>query len=70
MKVNFNYPGSKWSIAQWIVNHFPEGYERMIYLEPFAGSLAVFFNKDPSSVEGVNHGTINTLVPIQRYRRS
>lgn len=54
MKAIFRYPGSKWSMAQWIISHFPEGYERMIYLEPFAGSLAVFFNKNPGAVETVN----------------
>lgn len=54
MNAIFKYPGSKWAIAQWVVDHFPDGYERMIYLEPFAGSLAVFFNKAPSSVEVIN----------------
>ena len=54
MKAVFRYPGSKWSIADWIVSHFPEGYEKMVYLEPFAGSLAVFFTKNPGAVETVN----------------
>lgn len=56
MKAVFKYPGSKWSIAEWIVTHFPAGYEKMSYLEPFAGSAAVFFTKKP----GVNE-TINDL---------
>ena len=54
MRAVFRYPGSKWSIAKWIVNHFPEDYEKMVYLEPFAGSGAVFFNKNPGAVETVN----------------
>lgn len=54
MRAVFRYPGSKWSIANWIIEHFPENYEKMIYLEPFAGSGAVFFNKRPSAVETVN----------------
>lgn len=54
MKAVFRYPGSKWSIAQWIIEHFPQGYEKMIYLEPFVGSGAVFFNKKPSAVETIN----------------
>ncbi len=54
MKALFRYPGSKWSIADWIIGHFPEGYEKMVYLEPFCGSGAVFFNKKPSAVETVN----------------
>lgn len=54
MTAIFRYPGSKWSIASWIIDHFPEGYENMVYLEPFAGSLAVFFNKRPGAVETIN----------------
>lgn len=54
MRAVFRYPGSKWSIANWIVEHFPQGYEKMIYLEPFVGSGAVFFNKKPGAVETVN----------------
>lgn len=54
MRAIFRYPGSKWSIADWIIDHFPEGYERMVYLEPFVGSGAVFFNKAPGAVETIN----------------
>lgn len=39
MKRILNYPGSKWSSAEIIINLFPE---HKSYLEPFAGSLAVF----------------------------
>lgn len=54
MRAIIRYPGSKWSIADWIISHFPEGYEKMVYLEPFCGSGAVFFNKKPGAVETVN----------------
>lgn len=54
MRAIFRYPGSKWSIADWIIAHFPENYEKMVYLEPFVGSGAVFFNKAPGSVETIN----------------
>lgn len=54
MRAVFRYPGSKWSIAKWIIEHFPCGYEKMVYLEPFVGSGAVFFNKRPGAVETVN----------------
>lgn len=54
MRAIFRYPGSKWSIADWIIAHFPEDYEKMVYLEPFVGSGAVFFNKAPGSVETIN----------------
>lgn len=45
------YPGSKWSIANWIISFFPEHHS---YLEPFAGSMAVLFNKPRSNIETVN----------------
>lgn len=51
MKAIFKYPGSKWSIAKWIISFFPEHHS---YLEPFAGSLAVLMNKPPSNIETVN----------------
>ena len=54
MKAIIRYPGSKWSIANWIIDHFPEDYEKMVYLEPFCGSGAVFFNKRPGAVETIN----------------
>jgi DNA adenine methylase len=45
------YPGSKWSIANTIVSHFGEHYH---YVEPYFGSGAVFFTKDPSPHELLN----------------
>lgn len=46
-----SYPGSKWSTAQWIIDHMPEHHT---YLEPYFGSGAVLFNKKPSPIEMVN----------------
>lgn len=46
-----HYPGSKWSMAGWIISHMPE---HKTYLEPFFGSGAVFFNKSPSQIETIN----------------
>ena len=51
MKAILKYPGSKWSIAKWIIGFFPEHHS---YLEPFAGSLAVLMNKTRSNIETVN----------------
>lgn len=50
MKV-LNYPGAKWNIANWIIDHMPKHHS---YLEPFFGSGAVLFNKQPSSIETIN----------------
>lgn len=51
MKAIAKYPGSKWSLASWIISFFPEHHS---YLEPFFGSGAVLFNKPRSNIETVN----------------
>lgn len=51
MPAIIKYPGSKWRIAKWIINFFPEHHS---YLEPFFGSGAVLFTKSRSNIETVN----------------
>lgn len=51
MKAIMKYPGSKWSLAEWIISFFPEHHS---YLEPYFGSGAVLFNKPRSHIETVN----------------
>lgn len=51
MKAVMKYPGSKWSLAKWIISHLPEHHS---YLEPYFGSGAVLFNKPRSNIETVN----------------
>lgn len=51
------YPGSKWSIAGSIVENFGAHYH---YVEPYFGSGAVFFTKEPSPHEVINDS--NSLV--------
>lgn len=45
------YPGSKWNIARQLVELIPSHHS---YVEPFFGSGAVLFNKNPSAIETVN----------------
>lgn len=70
MNAVFRYPGSKWSIASWIIGHFPEGYEKLVYLEPFVGSGAVFFKKKPGAVETINdlNGDVVNLFRVLREK--
>lgn len=51
MKAVLKYPGAKNRIANWICEYMPK---HDVYLEPFAGSLAVLFNKTRSHIETVN----------------
>ena len=45
------YPGAKNRLARWIVSHIPP---HKIYVEPFFGSGAVFFNKERCYNEIIN----------------
>ena len=45
------YPGSKWRIADKLVELIPDHHT---YLEPYFGSGAMFFRKAPSDIETVN----------------
>ncbi len=51
MRAVAKYPGSKWSLADWIIRFFPKHHS---YLEPFFGSGAVLFHKQRSHIETVN----------------
>lgn len=65
IKPILRWPGAKWRIAQWIINHFPE---HGTYLEPFFGSGAVFFTKPPSGTETLND-LDNNIVNLFRVIR-
>ncbi|GAB2558325.1 DNA adenine methylase [Gracilibacillus alcaliphilus] len=62
-----HYPGSKWSLAKWIISFFPE---HETYLEPFFGSGAVLFSKEHSKLETINDidGEIINLFNVIRDR--
>lgn len=51
MKRILNYPGSKWGLADLIIENMPE---HKSYLEPFCGSCAVFMNKQKATLETIN----------------
>ena len=65
MRNVLKYPGSKWRIAGEIVGLIPSHHT---YLEPFFGSGAVFFQKQPSDIEMINdldHDVTNLFFCIQ-----
>ena len=51
MKPILKYPGAKWRIADWIIDHMPPHES---YVEPYFGSGAIFFNKPPCRIETIN----------------
>lgn len=65
MKAILKYPGGKWRIANWIIGFFPK---HKVYLEPFFGSGACFFNKIPAYIETINDldGDIVNLFKVCR----
>lgn len=58
MRNVLKYPGSKWNVAKQIVQLIPEHHS---YVEPYFGSGAVLFNKDPSDIETVNDLDSNVI---------
>lgn len=67
VKPILKYPGAKWSRSKWIISHFPK---HSIYLEPYCGSAAVFFNKPKTDHEilGDADGNIVNLLSVLRRR--
>lgn len=65
IKPILKYPGAKWRLADWIIQHLPP---HKMYIEPFLGSGAVFFNKKPSEFELLNDrdGDVVNLFRVMR----
>lgn len=51
METILKYPGAKNRLAEWIISFIPE---HRVYLEPFFGSGAIFFNKAKAKIETIN----------------
>lgn len=65
MNAILKYPGGKWIISEWIIAHFPR---HKVYCEPYFGSGAVFFRKEPTYIETINDidGNIVNLFHVCR----
>lgn len=50
----FKCHGGKAYLKNWIIENFPKDYEKMVYVEPFAGAASVLFNKKPGPEEVLN----------------
>ena len=67
MKPVLRYPGAKWTLSKWICESLPP---HNVYVEPFFGSGAVFFRKEPSYTETLNDidGNVVNLFKMIRER--
>ena len=70
-KPALRFYGGKWSLAEWIISHFPHGFENMHYVEPFGGSAGVLLWKPPSFLETYNDldSRLVTFFRVLRDRR-
>ena len=68
MEAVLKYPGAKNRLANWIIEQIPP---HNVYLEPFAGSLAVLLNKERCHIETVNDldGDIVNFFRVLRDRK-
>ncbi len=67
IKPVLRYPGAKWKLSEWICSNLPP---HDVYLEPFFGSGAVFFGKEPVRTETINDidGNVVNLFRVIRER--
>ena len=65
MKCVLKYPGAKNRLALWICSYIPA---HQVYLEPYFGSGAVFFNKELVKIETINdlHGEVVNYFKVIR----
>ena len=67
MQPILKYPGAKGRLAKWIIEQMPE---HKVYLEPYFGSGAVLFNKEPCGIETINDidgNVVNLFRVIREY---
>lgn len=69
MRTVLKYPGGKNRIAKWICGYLPK---HKVYLEPYFGGGAVFFNKDPCRIETINDidGNVVNFFRVLRNQHS
>lgn len=60
--------GGKFYLSQFIIEHFPEGYEDMIYCEPFCAGASVFLNKEPSVEEIISDIDVGVIAVFKALR--
>jgi len=65
------YIGGKNAIVNWVIDHFPENYEKNLYCEVFGGAGWVLLKKQPSANEvynDLNADLVNLFSIIRDHR--
>jgi DNA adenine methylase len=50
----FKCHGGKHYLKNFVIGHFPAGYEKFTYVEPYSGAASVLLNKRPGTAEILN----------------
>lgn len=66
VKVPLRRYGGKVYLAKWIISHFPK---HETYIEPFCGSAAVYFAKEPAQAEILNDIEGNIISAFEQMRQ-
>lgn len=61
------YPGGKWKLAPWIIEHFPE---HTIYVEPYCGGASVLLQKQRAKMGEVINDLDGEIVNFFRVLRN
>jgi DNA adenine methylase len=64
----FKQHGGKRYLYRWILSHLPPEYEKLTYLEPYAGAASVLLNKHPSQEECLNDLDDGVMVILRAIR--
>jgi len=61
--------GGKYYLSKWIIDAFPQEYEKLSYIEPYCGGASVFMNKVPSNNIEIINDISASLMQIYRALR-
>lgn len=65
----FKCHGGKYYLSSWIIENFPDEYEKLDYVEPYCGAASVFINKVPSEGSEVLNDMNDGIVKIFKALR-
>lgn len=64
----FKIHGGKYYLSNWVIEHFPPGYQEMVYIEPFSGAASVLLNKEPSIMESIGDTNLGIIQILRALR--